>query len=178
MLKEGSMEEEEVQKEEEPVEEPQKKKKGKFRIILLIAFLALSVCAAGAYFFFGDKIMQKYFDKHEGTAEHKTQKKEKLVGPILSFEPFLFNISGSSSRFAKVSIGIELKDAKVLEEAKKMVPIARDKVLSVLSTKGPEMLMDVKNRNAIKQELYTAMKGMFKDQDDLTAIYITDIIIQ
>jgi flagellar protein FliL len=177
MLKEGFMEEEE-KSEEEVVEQPETKKKGKLKLILLIVFLALAVGAGGTYFFFGDVIKQKYFGVSQENVEHKKDKKEKAVGPILSFEPFLFNISGNSSRFAKVSIGIELKDAKVLEEAKKMVPIVRDKVLSVLSTKGPEMLMDVNNRNAIKQELHNALKNMFKDQEDLTAIYITDIIIQ
>ncbi|MCX5813509.1 MAG: flagellar basal body-associated FliL family protein [Proteobacteria bacterium] len=170
--------EEEEQIEEENIEQPEEKKKGKFKLILLIVFLALIIGAGGTYFFFGDKIIQQFSGTPEGTVEPKKEKKEKAVGPILSFEPFLFNISGNSSRFAKVSIGIELKDVKVLEEAKKMVPIVRDRVLSVLGTKGPEMLMDVNNRNAIKQELYNALKNMFKDQGDLTAIYITDIIIQ
>lgn len=170
------MEEEQIV--EESIEQPEEKKKGKFKLILLIVILALVIGAAGTYFFFGDTIKQKYFGAPQEAVEHKKEKKEKTVGPILSFEPFLFNISGNSSRFAKVSIGIEVKDAKVLEEAKKMVPIVRDRVLSVLGTKGPEMLMDVNNRNAIKQELHNALKNMFKDQEDLTAIYITDIIIQ
>jgi flagellar FliL protein len=170
--------EEEEQIEEEDVEQPEEKKKGKFKLILLIVFLALGIGIGGTYFFFGDMIKQKYFGLSQENTEHKKEIKEKTVGPILSFEPFLFNISGNSSRFAKVSIGIEVKDVKVLEEAKKMVPIVRDKVLSVLGTKGPEMLMDVNNRNAIKQELHNALKNMFKDQGDLTAIYITDIIIQ
>jgi len=169
---------EEEQRDEEIAEEPQEKKKGKFKLILLIVLLALSIGAGGTYFFFGDKIIQKFSGMPEGETEHKKEKKEKTVGPILSLEPFLFNISGSSSRFAKVSIGIELKDAKILEEAKKMVPMVRDKVLSVLGTKGPEMLTDVNSRAAIKQELYNVLKSMFKDQGDLTAIYITDIIIQ
>lgn len=170
------MEEEQI--EEENIEQPKEKKKGKLKLILLIIFLALSIGAGGTYFFFGDKIMQKHSGVPEEKVENKKDKKEKAVGPILSLEPFLFNISGSSSRFAKVSIGIELKDAKVLEEAKKMVPMVRDKILSVLGTKGSEMLTDVSNRNAIKQELYNALKVIFKDQADLTAIYITDIIIQ
>jgi flagellar basal body-associated protein FliL len=176
MLKEGCMEEQQI--EEENVEQPEEKKKGKFKLILLIVLLALCIGAGGTYFFFGDQIIRKFSGIPEDSVEHKKEKKDKTVGPILSFEPFLFNILGSSSRFAKVSIGIELKDAKVLEEAKKMMPIARDRVLSVLGTKGPDMLMDVNNRKAIKQELYNSLKNIFKDPGDLTAIYITDIIIQ
>jgi flagellar basal body-associated protein FliL len=169
---------EEEQREEENLEQPVEKKKGKLKLILLIVFLALVIGAGATYFFFGDKIMQKHSGLPEEKAEPKKEKKEKTVGPILSLEPFLFNISGSSARFAKVSIGIELKDAKVLEEAKKMVPMVRDKILSVLGAKGPEMLTDVSNRNAIKEELYNALKVIFKDQGELTAVYITDIIIQ
>jgi flagellar basal body-associated protein FliL len=165
--------EQEIAEEVQP-EEP--KKKGKLKLILLVVFVALAVGTGGTYFFFKDKIMQQFFGVAPHAVEKKKEKKE--VGPILSLEPFLFNISGHSSKFAKVTLGIELKDAKILEEAKKMVPMVRDRALSVLGSKGPEMLSDVANRNAIKEELGNSLKPLFKEQGDITAIYITDIIIQ
>ena len=173
-MAEEQVEQEVAAEEEEQPQEP--KKKGKLKLILLVVFVALGLGAGGAYFFLGDKIMQQFFGTEPKVAEKKKERKE--VGPILSLEPFLFNISGNSSKFAKVTIGIELKDAKILEEARKMVPMVRDRSLSVLGSKGPEMLMDVASRNTIKEELSSSLKGLFKDQGDITAIYITDIIIQ
>jgi flagellar basal body-associated protein FliL len=172
-MAEEQLEQEEVTAEEQP-QVP--KKKGKLKLILLVVFIALGLGAGGTYFFFKDKIMQQFFGAEPKAVEKKKEKKE--VGPILSLEPFLFNISGNSSKFAKVTIGVELKDAKILEETKKMVPMVRDKALSVLGSKGPEMLMDVASRNTIKEELGNALKPLFKEQGDITAIYITDIIIQ
>ncbi len=180
---------------EEKAEQKPVKKKKKSKLPLLIIFLVLGMGTAAALFFFGESIMPEYFSgltkraekKSESVEEKKTERRterahertvEKGTGPVLTLEPFLFNIGGSSSKFAKVSIGIELRDAKVLEEAKKMVPIIRDKSLSVLGSKGAEHLMDVNSRNVLKQELQDGLKDLFKYKDDINAIYITDIIIQ
>ena len=70
---------EEEQREEENPEKPEEKKKGKFKLILLIVFLALSIGAGGTYFFFGDKIIQRISGISEGTAEHKKDKKSQTT---------------------------------------------------------------------------------------------------
>ena len=59
-----------------------------------------------------------------------------------------------------------------------MVPAMRDKVLSVLGTKGPDVLMDINNRVNLKQELHSNLKDLFKEDRELKSVYITDIIIQ
>ena len=59
-----------------------------------------------------------------------------------------------------------------------MVPAIRDRTLSVLGSKGPEVLMDINNRNHLKKELLNAMKTLFKDDAELKSLYITDIIVQ
>ena len=173
LMAEEQLEQEVIAEEEQPQVE---KKKGKLKLILIIVFVAIGFGAGGTYFFFKDKIMQQFFGVEPKVVEKKKERKE--VGPILSLEPFLFNISGNNSKFAKVSIGVELKDAKILEETRKMIPMVRDRALSVLGSKGAEMLMDVANRNVIKEELSNSLKPLFKEQGDITAIYITDIIIQ
>jgi flagellar basal body-associated protein FliL len=151
------------------------KKKGKFKLILLILVVFLGLGGGAGYFFYGDKIMKKYFGKGQEVQE---QKKKHAIGPILALEPFLFNLSGSQSKFAKITLGVEVKDPKIMEETKKMIPAIRDKVLSVLGSKGAEVLMDINARNTIKKELHEALKGLFKEPGDLSAIYVTDIIIQ
>jgi flagellar protein FliL len=153
-----------------------KKKGGKLKLIMIIALVVLVGGGAGAYFVFGNQIKARFFG---GNAEPvKETKKKEAIGPILSLEPFIFNIGGSSGKFAKITLGIEVKDAKVMEEAKKMVPAVRDKALSVLGTKGPEMLMDINNRNNLKKELHGSIKTLFKEDAELKSVYITDIIIQ
>ena len=73
-------------------------------------------------------------------------------------------------------LAVELKDAKVVEEAKKITPVLRDKALSILSAKTPEILIDVQGREPLKQELIAGLKGLLKP-GELRSVYITDIII-
>jgi flagellar FliL protein len=153
-----------------------KKKGGKLKLIMIIALVVLVGGGAGTYFVFGNQIKARFFG---GNAEpvQETIKKE-AIGPILSLEPFIFNIGGASGKFAKITLGVEVKDVKVMEEAKKMVPAIRDKALSVLGAKGPEVLMDINQRNNLKQELHGSIKALFKEGNELKSVYITDIIIQ
>lgn len=158
-------------------------KKGKMKMIFLLVVLVFCGAIGGGYFMYGDVIMKKYFGKQqEGQAEAQkgeNGKKEKGgVGPMLALEPFVFNLSGNSAKFARVSLGIELKDPKIMEEAKKMVPAIRDRTLSVLGTKVPEVLMDVNKRNEIKKEIYGSLKDLFNNGEELRSVYITDIIVQ
>jgi len=185
-----SMAEEQKQQKVEATEE--RRDEGKKRnllkiIILIVLFLVVAGGGAAGYFFYGKQIMQKYLSKKppEGTEQtdqteqkEATEKKKEAIGPILSLEPFVFNMSGNQSKYAKVTLGVELKDPKVMEEAKKMTPAIRDRILSIFGTKAPEALMDVNQRNAIKEEIQTNLRTLFQDGADLKAIYITDIIIQ
>jgi flagellar FliL protein len=153
-----------------------RKKSGKLKLIMIVTLVVLVGGGAGAYFVFGNQIKTRFFG---GTAEpvQEANKKE-AMGPILSLEPFIFNIGGSNTKFAKITLGVEVKDAKVMEEAKKMVPAIRDKALSILGVKGPDVLMDINNRNTLKQELQNGIKTLFKEGTELKSVYITDIIIQ
>ena len=151
--------------------ETQGKPKGKMKLIFLIVVPILLLGGlAGTYFLYGDRILGR------DTAEKKQEKKHEEVGPILTLEPFIFNLASNTTRFAKVSLAVELKDAKVVEEAKKITPVLRDKALSILSAKTPEILIDVQGREPLKQELIAGLKGLLKP-GELRSVYITDIII-
>ena len=149
----------------------QAKPRGKLKLIILIVMpLLLLGGLAGTYFLYGDQILGR------GSGEKKQEKKHEGVGPILTLDLFIFNLASNTTRFAKVSLAIELKDAKVVEEAKKITPVLRDRALSILSAKTPEVLIDVQGREPLKQELIAGLKGLLKP-GELRSVYITDIII-
>jgi flagellar FliL protein len=168
----------------EPTEEGKKKSMSKI-IVLLVIFFVLAGGGAAGYFLYGNQIMSKLFHKgspeggeQAGQKEEDKEKKKETIGPILSLDPFIFNMSGSQSKYAKVTLGIECKDPKVMEEAKKMMPVIRDRILSIFGTKAPEVLMDVNSRTVMKEEIQKNLKTLFPDGEDLKAVYITDLIIQ
>ncbi len=170
------------EKSKSKVEQAEPKKKRSKATLLLVVVMLLAACAAGAYFFYGDQLADRFGAGH---ANRQPAKKEALVddrkggagGPILTLEPFIFNLAGNNAKFAKVSLAVQLQDSRAFEDAKKIVPVLRDKALSVLSAKSAEQLIDVGNRDSIKKELHEGLKDLFKKSDDLNAVYITDIII-
>ncbi len=166
---------EESKQENTTEEQPENGKGGKFRLILLSAMLVIVMAAGAGYVFLGDKLLNKL---HPAAIAPAADAKKQPVGPIVVLDPFVFNISGNSTKYAKVSLGVELKDPKIQGEAKKMVPAMRDRVLSILGTKAPEVLMDVRHREALKKEIHEGLKGLFKDGSEVKAVYITDLIIQ
>jgi len=153
------------------------RKKPKRFLVFLIPMLLIGT-AAGAYFFYGDAIMNDVVTRHlSKKGLSVSTDKETVGGPILTLEPFIFNLAGNTSKFAKVSLALGVRDAKVFEDSKRIVPVLRDKALTVLSAKSPDMLADVNNREAMKKELYEGLKGLFREKNDLQSVYITDIII-
>jgi flagellar FliL protein len=170
---------EEDQMQEAPPErppEPKKQKQG-FLKIFVIGFVA-AVLASGAGFYFYGKVLMAHYVQKQVEKQVQAKKLEKAeVGPIVSLEPFVINVSGNSSRFVKISVAIELKDEKAVELTKKMAPVVRDAMLSVLAAKTPEAFMDIAGRSAMKQELFDGVSRLFAD-GGLKAIYITDIIMQ
>ncbi len=161
---------------------PPKKKKSKI-LILLILIILLGGGGAGAYLFFGERILESVLNNSKAgrditkKAAAMETKKGNSGGPILTLDPFIFNLAGQNSRFAKVSLAVSLQNPKAFEEAKKIVPVLRDKALMVLSAKSAEELIDVNKRDSIKIELQNSLKEIFKEKEDLESVYITDIII-
>lgn len=163
------------EKQEQGAQEPVQKKKGKkWLVLLIVVIMVLAGGAAAVYFIFPERI-NAYIEQHK---EKKRQQARLTPGVMVVLEPFLFNLPGSTSKYAKVSLGIEVKDAKVADEVKRLMPAIRDRSLSVLGSKQMEVLMDVTQRDALKKEIAEGLKKVFKEESDLKAVYVTDVIIQ
>lgn len=151
------------------------KKKTKLLLILVVLLLLLGGGLGAAYHFFGNRFLDAKGEKKETKAEKKVETK---VGPILTLDPFLINLSGSLTRYAKVSISVELNDAKLVDYAKKVTPAMRDRIIQVLGSKKAEELLDVAGRETVKTEIAERIKRLFPDDTSVKAVYITDVVVQ
>ncbi len=167
------MAEEQVQ---ESKEATGKKKKG-FLKMLLIILVAAGLAGGAGYYLYGNALVSGHSQKKGSPKEEPKQEATKEIGPIVSLEPFVMNVSGNSSKYVKISIAVEVKDAKGTEHVKNVTPAIRDAMLKVLGTKAPEAFTDVNGRDAIKKELFDSVDGLF-GKGDLKAVYVTDIIMQ
>jgi len=157
-----------------------KKKKGSFKTILIV-LLAAGLAGGTGYHLYGNALLAGHSqNKAEAREEKKEEpKKEETneIGPIVSLEPFVMNVAGNPSRYVKISIALEVKDAKGEEHIKKVTPAIRDAMLKVLGAKPPEAFTDVAGRDTIKKELFDGVSTLFA-KGDLKSVYVTDIIIQ
>ncbi|MCS7281689.1 MAG: flagellar basal body-associated FliL family protein [Desulfobacterota bacterium] len=152
------------------------KKKSKLIIFALLIIVLFGGGLFGVYHFYGERILKK--ETQEGAGKKAEKKGEPKTGLILSLEPFLLNLSGSLTRYAKISISLELKDPKTLDYAKKITPALRDRIIQVLATKTAETLLDASQRETIKVEISEKINSLFEDDRSVKAIYITDIVVQ
>jgi flagellar basal body-associated protein FliL len=153
------------------------KKKGKFRLTVLLVLLIIVAAAGAGFYFFSDKLgflgIGNLTPKKAASSA-----KAKSIGPILALEPFLFNTAGAAQKYAKISVGIEVKDEKSLEKVKKATPALRDRILATLAPLDQVALMDVKQHEKMKKDLGIVLNQLFGQEDIVRNIYIMDIIIQ
>ena len=180
------MAEEQVQE----TKEAPKKKKGSFKMVLIV-LVALGLAGGAGYYLYGNALLRGHIQAHaeskapppppsppkEEPRQEASAEAHKEMGPIVSLDPFVMNIAGTPSRYVKISIALEVKDAKGEEHIKKVTPAIRDAMLKVLGVKPPEAFTDVNGRDAIKKELFDGVDSLFA-RGDLKAVYVTDIIVQ
>ena len=183
------MAEEQVQ---ESKEAAPKKKKGSLKMVLIV-LVALGLAGGAGYYLYGSALLSGHLQAHaarkapppapskeeprEESRQEASAETQKEIGPIVSLDPFVMNIAGNPSRYVKISIALEVKDAKGEEHIKKVTPAIRDAMLKVLGVKPPEAFTDVNGRDAIKKELFNGVDSLFA-KGDLKAVYVTDIIVQ
>jgi flagellar FliL protein len=100
-------------------------------------------------------------------------------GTLVAVPEFTTNISDSAgNRYLKVEVSVELGDKKnaEAEKVKTFMPIVRDSILTILSSKTVADL-DVRNRSNIKQEIQNDLNNKL-GKDFIKNIYFTNFIMQ
>lgn len=148
------------------------KKKGKKLLIIIIALVVLLAGGATAYFF--------VFKGGGGEKKEASAKKESkdVTGVNFSFEPFVVNLMDSGgTKYLKVSIQIELADAKLIEKAKARTPQLRDAIITLLSMKTSEELITSEGKIILKDEIKQRANQILGEGTVLN-VYLTDFVMQ
>jgi flagellar basal body-associated protein FliL len=161
-------------------------KLGKKTIALLGVPLGLGVAAGLVYFFVlaGPSVPPEIPDPGEG--EH---------GPMIALEERVVNLmTGGDYRYAKVGVTVELRpetadfyklkgEARVTAEKElekgfeSVMPLMHDAVGRTVGAKSSGELGTPEGREALKQEIRTAMGEIFGEHEVL-AVYFTDLVMQ
>ena len=158
--------------------EEQPKRKSRVLPLLLMILIPAGVGAAFAYSQYGQLVQWV-----TGTSDAQVPSVEEGAEPIeygLFHEITNLVINPKDSdgrRYLMVSIGLESKSPKTLEEMQAKEIVVRDKVLKLLGLMTVEELAAIENRNRIKEDLRQAVNELVH-KGEIDRLYFTQYVLQ
>ncbi|MDM7267544.1 MAG: flagellar basal body-associated FliL family protein [Aquificaceae bacterium] len=153
----------------EEAKEAREEKKGKSKLIFIVAFLLILLAGGGgAYFFLFAKK-----DKKEEKAPLPSH-----VGVMMEIGTFTVNLADKDvDAYARVSITLELSDEKVRQEVEKRLPIIKDAIIDVISSKTSSFVKTPEGRENLRLELIKRINTILFE-GGVRNIYFTEFVVQ
>lgn len=170
--------------EKEKTEGAEQPKKGKTVIIIVAVVLVLLIAVGGALAFLmlkggeeeggGDKAhAAKAADKKKGGHGD-----DLVAGPMFAVDNLIVNlVSEGGARYAKFSVALELDAQELAPEMLAKKAIVTDIVISVVSSKTAEELMNIKGKEGVKNEIMEKVNERLKD-GRVKNVYFTNFVVQ
>lgn len=156
---------------EEQVQAQEKKGSKKKLLALLIVILLILLVGGGAGFYFF------VFHKKAKNAEIPPVAPQK-IGIMYNLGSFLVNLADKNANtYAKVSITLELSNQKVQEEVVKRLPIIKDAVINLLSSKTYDQIRTPEGKEELRLELIKRINAILIT-GGVQNIYFTQFIVQ
>ncbi|MEN3028122.1 MAG: flagellar basal body-associated FliL family protein [Aquificaceae bacterium] len=151
-------------------EEAREEKKGGSKKFLLIIPLLLLLVAGGvgAYFLLFAKK-----EKKEESAPPPTQ-----VGVMMELGVFTVNLADRNvDAFARVAITLELSNEKVRQEVERRLPIIKDAIIDIISSKTSSFVRTPEGRENLRLELIRRINTILFE-GGVRNIYFTEFVVQ
>ncbi|HOB42670.1 MAG TPA: flagellar basal body-associated FliL family protein [Bacillota bacterium] len=100
------------------------------------------------------------------------------IGPEYTFDTFIVNIANTNGhRFLKCTLTVEFDDKAGVTEAAGKVPLLRDAIIDVLSSKTLEELEPGEPRDALRAELVEAVARLIA-KADVKRVFFSEFVVQ
>ncbi len=150
---------------------PARTGKRKLLVILVVLFALLAAGGGGAAWWFHQKASQV-----EGDV--KPEKKETRLPVFNTLEAFTVNLAGGD-HFLQLGIVLQLKDEATGDRVKTFLPMIRNRILLLLSSKSAEDLESPKGKEALIAQLLAETRGpLGADGENIQAILLGSMLIQ
>ncbi len=148
-------------------------------IIILAAAGVLVLGIVGGGFFLMYKKLSEIDKLKAGIESAAAPKVEQpAIGPVFALESFIVNLADpGGKRYLRVTMQLELKDAKMNDQVTQRLPQVRDCILTVLPTRKVDDLQTVEGKTGLRSELITKLNELL-GPGAVTKIYFTEFVIQ
>ncbi len=176
--------------EKEKAEGAEQPKKSKTVIIIVAVVLVLVIVVGGALAFLmlkggeeeagadahgGDAHAAKPADKKKAAAHGAD---DLTVGPMFAVDGLIINLmSEGGARYAKLSVALELDVQELAPEMLAKKAMVTDIIITVMSSKTAEELMNLKGKEGVKTEIMEKVNERLKD-GRVKNVYFTNFVVQ
>ena len=97
---------------------------------------------------------------------------------VIELRPFVTQLSDEKPRYIKVAVSLRVRENpdEVEKNNPKFIPSIRDAMLTILSAKKSDDVVNLKGKTRLRQELLNAAQSVTNNQ--VEELFITDIIVQ
>ncbi len=173
----------------EPAGAVGKKKPGKGKFILILAPLVVVMMGAGGWVAYTQyprlhnaetkiKAHEEEAKEEKAAEESEEGHAETEYGVFVEIPDLIINPTGTDGqRFLLVSIGLEAQEEEVLKEIETRDIVIRDAVNNLLALQPIPRLSDIREREAIKEELRQRLNTLL-GKDKIKRLYFTQYVLQ
>ena len=180
-------EKKEENKEETSETAPAKEGGNKLLMIVIIILLLLLLVIGGlvAYFLLSSdntsNPSQNPADNGKSKQVEQKQKKDSAdltIGPIYPMDPFIVNLmSDGARRFLKCTLNLEMDSPNLQPELDKKVPLLRDLIIRILSSKTVAEISTSKGKEKLKAEIVRNINEKL-ESGEIKHVYLVNFVIQ
>jgi len=161
----------------EQIEVQEEKPKSKKMLFLIIGLIVMLAGAVGGYFYMQHnaelKRQQEAEDKRpENILKKQLMERKDNAAPIyIALDEMIVNLPGrGGEHYLQTKMVLRTNDGSTEDKIKKFMPVIRDKVITVLSSRQMQELATVEGKTMMAREVALVINSIIAPQ--LTAIYI------
>lgn len=174
-------------KKEQTTEEPKKKSK---LLLIIILLLVLGIIGGGGFFAYKKFFAKDKETKVEKTEEAKDEKKDKgdkekgeeakptLQTKLVQLPTILVNLADPlGKRYLKISIELEIKGKEPDKLIEQKMPIIKDTLILLLSSKTFDELSTLEKKYKLKMEIAQRLNQIL-EKPIVTNVFFTEFLVQ
>jgi len=153
------------------------KPKGKGKLLIMIGLVVIIVLGVGGYMYMQHKAEEEHRLEEEAKRPENILKKQlserkQNVAPIyIPLDEMIVNLPGrGGEHYLQTKIVLRTNDASTEDKIKEFMPVIRDKIITVLSSRQMQELATVEGKVMMAREIGLVINSIIAPQ--LTAIYV------
>lgn len=111
-------------------------------------------------------------------AKAAPEKEKPVIGAVFPLDTFIVNLSDENfNHYLRVTMHLELNDAKLTEELQKRLPQVRDVMFNILPAKRFKDIQSVAGKQALREEIMAAVNKLLVGGKVIN-IYFVEFVVQ